>query len=258
MKIYVVIPHYIFTDELVTLASNAIKSFKNTADVQIISVDDDSPMDTTFLKELSDVYIRKERGGFAKTCNAGFQWILDNVKEDCWVVCANNDIEVYPKWFERLKHAIELGRGSMVGGLGFRDKTIWGMPIEEYENNPQSNYNHNYITEGGRLDDWLMPGGFWMSTKKDLEEVGLFDENFEHGGYEDVDLFLRFKNAGKRLIMTPKVQYWHKEGATRYTGNERAIQKSADEKNFNYFINKWKFNQEQNILHFLVDNRINL
>jgi len=29
--------------------------------------------------------------------------------------------------------------------------------------------------------------------KKDLEEVGLFDENFLHGGYEDIDLFLRYK-----------------------------------------------------------------
>lgn len=258
-KLYIVIPHYVITEHVAELARNTIKSFKNTSDCTVINCDDCSPYDTSFLKEMPDVYIRnKENLGFAANCNVGFKWILENEKDDCYIVCANNDIEVFPNWFKWLKYALEIGKGDMVGGLGFKGRMVEGRPIEEYETNPGSKFTGNYITEGGRLDDWLFPGGFFMTTKKALEEEGLFDEGFKHGGYEDVDLFLRFKSHGKRLVMTPKVAYWHEEGATRFSEQEKGRQAGAEVGNLSYFLNKWKFQPHQNILQYLVDNRINL
>jgi GT2 family glycosyltransferase len=258
-KIFVVMPHYIITDHVAELAKKAIQSFKNTADCIVINCDDCSPYDTSFLKDMPDVYIRNEKNlGFAANCNVGFKWIMDNEPDDCYIVCANNDIEVYKNWFPLLNNALELGKGHMVGGLGYKSKMVEGRPIEEYDRNPGSKANSNCISEGGRLDDWLMPGGFWMTTKKVLEEEGLFDENFLHGGYEDIDLFLRLKRHGKRLIMTPKVAYWHEEGATRFSEQERGRQAGAEVGNRQYFINKWNFKPHENILQFMVDNRINL
>jgi len=253
-------PHYIISPHVAELAKKAIESFKKTANCIVISCDDCSPyQDVAFLKEMSDVYIRNEENlGFAGNCNVGFKWIFENEKDDCWIVCANNDIEVYENWFENLKQAMELGDGAMVGGLGFKGRMVEGMPIEQYDINPGSKFQGNYITEGGRLDDWMMPGGFWMTTKKHLEEVGLFDENFQHGGYEDIDLFLRYKKAVKRLIMTPKVAYWHEEGATRFSEQEAGRQAGAEVGNLAYFLNKWQFEPHENILTFMQDNRINL
>ena len=259
MKLYVIIPHYIITQHVADLAKRAIESFKETSDCIVLNCDDASPFDTSFLKEMPDVYIRnKENLGFAGNCNVGFKWIFENEPDDCYIVCANNDIEVYPRWFEYFKLAMELGKGNMVGGLGCRDRKVDGRDIKEYETNPGSRFAGQYITEGGRLDDWLMPGGFWMTTKKDLQEVGLFDEGFIHGGYEDIDLFLRFKEAKKRLIMTPKVIYWHEEGATRFSEQEKGRQAGAEVGNRQYFIEKWNFKPHQNILQFLTETRINL
>jgi GT2 family glycosyltransferase len=266
-KVFIIIPHYIITEHVAELARNAVNSFKNTADCIVVNCDDCSPYDTSFLKEMPDVYIRnKENLGFAGNCNVGFNWVFENEKDDCYIVCANNDIEVYPQWFERLKQAMEMGDGAMVGGLGYKGRWVEGMKIEDYEKNPGSKFTGNYITEGGRLDDWMFPGGMFMTKKSHLMDIReehdgklqTFDEHFLHGGYEDIDLFLRFKEVGKRLIMTPKVAYWHEEGATRFSEEEKGRQAGAEVGNLAYFLNKWKFQPHENILSFMQDNRINL
>jgi len=267
MKLYICMPHYIITEHVAQLAKNAIASFKKTCDCTLISCDDCSPYkDVEFLKEMSDVYIRNEKNlGFAGNCNVGFNWIIENEKEDCYILCVNNDIEVYEGWFEELKRAMDMFQGSMVGGLGYKSKMVAGMPIEMYRINPGSKFTARYVGIKGRLEDWMMPGGMWMSTKNILVDISeerngkkeIFDTNFQHGGYEDVDLFLRFIRQGKRLIITPKVQYWHEEGATRFSEQEIGTQNIAEKHNLEYFLKKNNFNPHQNILDFLVDERIN-
>lgn len=85
----------------------------------------------------------------------------------------------------------------------------------------------------------------------------IFDENFQHGGYEDCQIFLDFLKLDKRLIITPRVQYWHEEGATRFSEQEIGTQNIAEKHNLEYFLKKNNFNPHQNILDFLVDERIN-
>lgn len=258
MKLYIIIPHYILSEHVAELAKKCIESFKKTADCVVVSCDDCSPFNSSFLKDISDVYIRNEKNlGFGANCNVGFKWVFNHEKEDCWIVSANNDIEVFPYWFEDLKQALSLGDGSIVGGLGFKDRKMYGDDIKNYNTNVASRHNDGYITEGGRLADWMFPGGFYMTTKKAFEEIGIYDENFIHGGYEDIDLFLRFKKADKRLIMTPKVAYWHEEGATRFSETQKGIQDEVTPKNLEYFLKKWEFKPHQNILQFMIDNRIN-
>jgi GT2 family glycosyltransferase len=210
------------------------------------------------LEEMADIFIgAKENGGFAVNVNRGFKWVLENEKEECWIVSGNSDIEVYEGWFDELKKAADFGNGDFVGGLGFKGREVEGMPIEKYRENPGSKYTGNYVTEGGRLDDWMFPGGMYMVKKSALEKIGILDEKFAHGGYEDIDLFLRAKKAGLRLIMTPKMQYWHEEGATRFSEEEKGRQAGAEVGNHQYFIDKWQFKPHENILDFMQDNRLN-
>lgn len=256
--IYVVMPHYIINDKVAEFAKNAIASFKRTANCKIISCDDASPYDTSFLKDISDIYIRNEKNkGFAGNVNVGFIKALEF--DDCeWIVCANNDIEVYPQWFERFKQALDIANGDMVGGLGYKVKEIEGRPIGDYDKNPGSRFANNYLSEGGRLDDWVFPGGFWMMKRNVLEDIGLLDEAFQHGGYEDIDFFYRVKQAGKRLIMTPKVAYWHFEGATRFSEQEKPMQNNVEPLNRAYFKQKHGFDAHLKMNTYLIDNRINL
>lgn len=245
MKTFVVIPHYIVNEEVEQLAIAAIKSFKETVDCTVISVDDNSPKKSLQIKDISDIYIQREQnGGFAECCNTGFKYI----NEESYVVCANNDIVVYPGWFEEFDRLFREHGADMVGGLGYRDKNL-----------TDSGYTHgtNFVAVGGLLQDWMFPGGFYMVKKSFFDEIGMYDENYRHGGVEDVDLFYRAKQAGKRLVMTPSVSYWHKEGATRYSVGEKERQSKAISENELYFEKKWGFHPIQKINSILTEERLN-
>lgn len=239
-------PHFLINDELIELAQNAIKSFRNSSDVIIISVDDGGEFGNKeeILKPISDVYIKNEKNlGFAKTCNKGFNWIFENEKDDCYIVCANNDIEVYPGWQEAMIEPFNMFENVAVTGIiQFRVKVIDGIPIEKFK--------INQMTEGGQLRDWQQDGGLLMSRQSILQEVGIFDEQFIRGGYEDVDLFLRMRDIfGKRIVMSGRSAYWHKQGATRWNtekvgaiNNFGVESKSIEVENLKKFIAKWGFN----------------
>ena len=247
MKTYIVMPHFLINDELVELAKKAIQSFRNSSnDITIISIDDGGEYGAKedVLKPISDVYLKNEKNsGFAKTCNWGFNWIFENEKDDCYIVCANNDIEVYPGWQEALMEPFDLFENvGITGIIQFKVKVIEGIPIEKYK--------INQITEGGLLRDWMQDGGLWMSKKSILQEVGIFDEQFLRGGYEDMDLFLRMRDKfGKKIVMSGKSAYWHKQGATRWNSkrvgainNFGIDSKNIEGENLKKFINKWGFN----------------
>lgn len=236
MKTFVIIPHYILTEEVKQLAINTINSIRKTSDTHIISVNDGSPMDCSFLKELSDDYVEnKENSGFAKTCNKGFEKAFSYNDDNAYIVCANNDIEVFDGWLKELIRPFNMFDNVGITGLiSNRDRIINGIPIEKFQ--------IKKITSGGLLMDWMQSGGLWLSTKKILNKVGLFDEQFERGGCEDIDLFLRIRDSfNYKIVMSGFSCFWHKEGATRWNslnnfGREsKAIEIDNNEK----FFKKW-------------------
>lgn len=240
--IYVVIPNYIHREELVKLSTDAILSFKKTADCKVIAVDDCSPMDTSYLDKIADVVIRSEKnGGFAASMNKGYKYAYE--QPDCeYIVGANNDIEVYDGWFEEfLKYDFDA-----IGGIHYQRKPI-----------PKTG-RQQYYSLGGLLNDWMFPFAFYMFRKSLIDDVGYFDENYKHGGIEDIDYLHRAKLAGKKFVMTPNVTYWHLEGQTRYTGDEKAKQSKAILENEAFFEKKWGFHPVKNLMKILQDDRKNL
>jgi GT2 family glycosyltransferase len=244
-KTFVVIPHYIVTEELKELATNTINSFRQSyPEAVIVSVDDGSPMDCTFLQELSDVYLRNEKNsGFAITCNNGFDWIFRNTTENCYIICSNNDIEINPGCIEELKFPFENLENVAVTGISHsRTRVHDGIELKDKKGDK--------LTNGGLNGECMQDGGLWMSTKEVLQKVGIFDEQFIRGGYEDVDLFLRMRDTfGMKIIMSNRKWYWHKEGATRwncenngYINNFGHESKSIEQENLQRFINKWGYN----------------
>lgn len=244
MKTYIVIPHYIVSEQLVELATNALNSIREHTDAKIISVDDGSPMDTTFLEELSDIYLRNdENSGFGPTCNKGFRWIFDNEPEDCYIVCANNDIEFNSKTLTGLKEPFEMFDGVAISG-------IISFMVKEVEGKPLDKFTWRQMSDGGLLRDRMQDGGLWMSKKSILHHIGTFDEQFIRGGYEDVDLFLRARDTYQmKIVMNGRAGYWHKQGATRwnseqngYINNFHIESKSIERHNLDKFILKWGYN----------------
>lgn len=245
-RVYVVIPNYIVTEELKQLATDTINSFRQSyPEAIIVSVDDGSPMDCTFLKEMSDIYIKnKKNSGFGVTCNNGFKKIFKIEKEDCYIICANNDIRVNKRTIPALIEPFEMFDNVAITGIWSTTERRWegGVELEDF--------NLGKISEGGLLGDRMQDGGLWMSKKSILKKIGIFDEQFLRGGFEDVDIFMRAKlTYGMKIVMSNRAIYWHKQGATRwnceknnYINNFGLESKSIEEDNFEKFKNKWGFN----------------
>lgn len=241
--IYVVIPHYILNEEIATLAKNAIASFQKSG-CFIISVDDKSPFNTDCLSD-SDLIVRREgNGGFAKCMNSGINKAIELAKEEDWIVCANNDLEARGDWITEAERCFNEFKADLVGGLGFRCYDI--PPCHD-----------NRVSEGGLFMDWLFPGGFFIVKPQFFKDCGTYDPQYEHGGVEDIDLFYVAKQKGKRLIMTPRIQYWHKEGATRYSDTQKDTQKEAIKRNEAYFKRKYGIDPIKSLNRILTCNYIN-
>lgn len=247
-----VMPHYIATPELEELATQAITSMKATADVFIVSVDDGSPMNTDFLKGISDKVIRlKKNSGFAIACNTGLEWALK--QETHYIGCVNNDIEAFDGWLEALIEPFDKWPNTGITGVihdSWKEKAI------------EKNGTGTTITQGGLIGDRMQNGGLWLSTKNVLLKVSLgykvFDERFVVGGEEDVDLFLRIRDHLKLpIIMSDKAVIWHKEGATRWNDQVEPgfaqKNRSLEHGNHDRFAQKWDWDIRERGLDFYED-----
>lgn len=233
MRPTIIMPHYIATEELKQLSINAIRSMRETSDVFIVSVDDGSPMDTTFLEEISDKFIQmSENSGFAKACNTGFKWAIE--QGSYYIGCANNDIEVFEGWIEALIEPF----------TKWDDVGITGL-VASKDRKEAETFRGRVITTGGLLRHHMQAGGLWLSVRPVLEHIGLFDEQF-FMGCEDVDLFMRMHDKyGLKIVMSDKSMFWHKEGATRWNDNVepgyKAKNKVKDEENYDKYAKKWGY-----------------
>ena len=81
MKTFVIINHYILNEEIKKMALETIKSFRDTSDVIICSVDDGSPVDTDEIRQASDYFARLDKNsGFAISANKGLRFVLETGK----------------------------------------------------------------------------------------------------------------------------------------------------------------------------------
>lgn len=166
MKVCVVMPVYIATEELMILTINSLTSIRKTSEVYIIVVDDGSPMDVSALSKVADCILHNVTNlGFAPTCNKGMALAMDAGFE--FIVVANNDIEVYPGWLEAMVYPFrEYENVGLTGLISSKEMYIEGKHISKYQ--------VAKITSGGLLGGWMQSGGLLMVSSKVIEDVCLY------------------------------------------------------------------------------------
>lgn len=83
-----------------------------------------------------------------------------------------------------------------------------------------------------------------LIKKKDWDRIGGNDPQFAPASWEDMDLFLRMRNAGYHFVLTTKSLVWHfgARGSHRLEENNGQTdirQKTAESINQTKFYNKW-------------------
>jgi GT2 family glycosyltransferase len=163
------------------------------------------------------------------------------IARGCRLLFLNNDVMVAPASLACILKAMD--DDKTVGATGVKllypdtgaiqhagmFQMLWG-------------YASNYGV-GGRADDPRFAAsrevfavtGAMLCVDRDLfEKVDGFDEDFWFG-YEDVDLCLKIRKAGKKIIYLPQAASVHQESAT--LGTFRSSE--AAEANYNHYRFKW-------------------
>ncbi|MDP4099417.1 glycosyltransferase family 2 protein [Paenibacillus sp. P96] len=164
---------------------------------ELILVDNGSTDGTLdYLRSQPDVILIEngENKGFAKGCNQGFERSNGD-----YIMFLNNDTVVTENWMTHLLRALnEDPRIGMVGPVtnyssGHQQISVGYTTMEGLESFSRQ---HQEIY-AGIYNEVRRLVGFCLLTKRAvLEEVGLFDEIYGLGNYEDDDLSLRMLRSG--------------------------------------------------------------
>jgi len=136
----------------------------------------------------------------------------------------NDDVEVIsPVWLEEMvRHALRPEVGAVGAMLYYPDDTIQhaGVILGLFG---VAGHAYRYLARGtpgqmGRA--WLaqdlsaVTGACLLVRREVFEEVGGFDEGLAVA-FNDVDLCLRIRERGYRILWTPFAELYHREGASR-------------------------------------------
>ena len=195
-----------------TLYKNTPKSL-----FEIIVVDNNSSDGTKeFLcgiKEKIKVISNPGNLGFAKACNQGAKEASGR-----YLIFLNNDTVPLPGWLEEMVDSAnsDIDAGIVGSRLLYPDGTIQhagigfinGIPDHPFRNLPADHPEANVPKE---LD---MVTGACLLIRRDLFfECSGFDEQYKNG-VEDIDLCLKVRLKGYKVIYNPKSTLYHYEGRT--------------------------------------------
>lgn len=165
-----------------------------------------------------------------------------------YVLFLNNDTEVISKdWIEvMLEHA----QREEVGGVGallyYPDDTvqhagvILGLGgIAGHSHSRVSRESFGYFGRMKVVHNLSAVTAACMMTRRSLfEEVGGFDESVTHA-FNDVDLCLKIREKGYRIVYTPYAELYHHESLSR--GYEDTPEKQARfQREIDYIYARWK------------------
>jgi GT2 family glycosyltransferase len=217
---------------------------------EVILVENKSVQPETFayydrLRSQSNLRIMTWEGpfNFAAVNNAAVKEAQGDV-----LLFLNNDVEVItPDWLERLLEHVqrpEIGAAGAklyfpddtvqhggvilgVGGIASHAHVGWARPEAGYFGRLAIIQNVTAVT-----------GACLMTRRAVFAEVGGFDERFVLA-YNDVDLCLKMREKGYRIIWTPYAELYHHESKTR--GLEDTPAKEARlKKEVEIFLSNWR------------------
>lgn len=215
-KVSIVIPVY----NQVDMTIQCIESIRSSdfRSYEIVVVDNGSTDDTVNLEKYykNIKYVRAQsNGGCVGGCNLGAAHSTGDV-----VVFANNDIVVLPDaitnivaFLDDKQDAGAVG-GQIISTSGVLQEAgcaVWsdGSTFGYGRGDDPSNYRYSYPR---KVD--FCSGCFLAVRRSILNDVGLFDEAFKPGYYEETDLCARIYQAGSEVWYVPGVQVIHYEYAS--------------------------------------------
>ena len=208
---------------------------------ELVLVDNGSSDGTReFLSSLDGarVILNDTNRGFAGGCNQGL-----SVAGGENILLLNNDTVVTPFWLNNMLGCLRswpkiglVGPCSNCVGSGNQVDANYTSIKEMIEFARKFN-----VPDSGK---WRLHNGYWLSgfcllgRKTVFDQIGVFDERFKTGSWEDVDYSVRITSAGYELYVAGDV-FIHHYGGRSFAGNNISPAAAMAE-NATLFENKWK------------------
>lgn len=188
---------------------------KNTADVEyrLIIIDNASDYQTkNYLEELKAslaqkiLLIRNEKNfGFVKAANQGMR--LSNAPYICLI---NNDTLVTKNW---LSEMIKIAQAS--SDIGLVNPSSNNLGQRPYKGEPVEEYARKLEKESGQFFEIGSAIGFCMLIKREvIDKIGVFDEIYGMGNFEDTDFSRRGVKEGYKCVRACGAYVYHREGTS--------------------------------------------
>lgn len=154
-----------------------------------------------FLASLPDikVFTAEKNLGVGPAWNIGIRLVQGE-----FLAIINNDIIVCPNWLENMLKA-------------FDNPDIWCVCPRFTNMTLPENFEELALTISQNPPLYMpgvMVGFFFIIRREVIDKLGLFDEQFETGWFEDTDFNYRLVNAGHPLMIVSNVLIHHFEGRT--------------------------------------------
>jgi N-acetylglucosaminyl-diphospho-decaprenol L-rhamnosyltransferase len=151
-----------------------------------------------------------------------------------WIVVLNNDVVVTPGWLEGLLDAAEF-EGLDIVTPAIREGLL---------NYDLDSYAREFVANAsGAMRYGVADGVCFMVRRRVFERIGLFDETFRVGVFEDTDFFERARAAGFKLGMTGRSFIHHFGSVTQKCIRDANLYGPYEEENRIYFRKKWGLTQ---------------
>ena len=239
------------------LCIDSIRKYTKENSYEIIVVDNNSTDGTReWLKEQNDIkaILNDENVGFPKGCNIG---IAASDKEND-ILFLNNDTIVTPRWLDNLKACIySTDKVGATASISNNCSNYQSVSVPYIDIQDMISYaDANNVTNPEKWEQKSRLVAFCMLIKRDvLNKIGIMDERFTPGNFEDDDLCMRIIEAGYKLILCND-SFIHHFGSSSFN-KDYAKFSNILAINLKKFEDKWGFNSNaSSTLKFDVIQRI--
>ena len=229
--------------EYLGLCLDSIGSKTQYPNFEVIVVDNGSGPDIeNYLTEMEArldwlrVIFNRENLGFPRANNIGIE-----AAEDCeYVVLLNDDVVVTPGWLGKLVHYLDKPDIELVGPT-----TNWAgnearieVGYDDLQGMEEFAERHMRQHDGEHFDIGVLAMYCVAMRRSLLDRIGLLDERFGIGMFEDDDFSRRVREAGGRVVCAEDL-FIHHWGRSSFAAMDEAVYKQLFEDNRRQFEAKW-------------------
>lgn len=174
----------------------------STAAFELIVADDAStdPRTAEVARAAGAKVVRLERNsGPGVARNTGAKQAAGEV-----LAFVDSDVVVHPDALDRLLAALAADPAASAVFGSYDDRPDAKGLVTEYRN-----LLHHFVHHHGPREATTFWAGLGAIRRAAFEEVGGYDPAFRYPSIEDIDLGMRLKAAGKRILLLPEIQATH-------------------------------------------------